>query len=205
MKSQRLKACLHTFERREEVPIELFPIMYGQFKKIPTDVKTLSKHCKAMDEFITCLGENFTYYCIQSDSNPGLTLLEGDNFLFGITLIVERKLCPNNENGVAIEDFSCLLKILSVMDTDHYHCRNMGKAAYNQQIPRETQRQIMLCHVLAANEKCGKSISQTLCKIYASGIIRPYIGLSEFSPYNCDDLSHYQCQCVSYYKLIHRL
>ncbi|KAE9548156.1 hypothetical protein FO519_008633 [Halicephalobus sp. NKZ332] len=163
---RRLKGCLHTFERRQEIPLRMFPLFFGDFKKLPTDFRTLSRYCEQIEELVMCFGMDFMNYCLSSFGDGGFSVIYGSKFRF--TLTGERNLCPNMKNGVTIEDLSCMLNTTRYIDWNHYQCEALGYPAFFRADWGVIQPQLMLCQLLAVSENCGKNMGKVLCELFVS-------------------------------------
>ncbi|KAE9548154.1 hypothetical protein FO519_008631 [Halicephalobus sp. NKZ332] len=185
---QRLQSCLDDFERRQEVPIWYFPSFFSGSPMLPTDFNTLSKYCVAIEELMSCFGGNFTENCINGTSDDPMEALIGYDSDFQFTLLGERSLCPNDQNGVEIQALSCLLNITTYIDWNSYTCSNTTNSTY------DSQQEIMLCKMLAVDERCGTNMSKAFCQLLKSDYVGSYLGWSDFE-YSCDSYVGYECQC----------
>ncbi|KAE9548158.1 hypothetical protein FO519_008635, partial [Halicephalobus sp. NKZ332] len=184
VEAKRLKVCLKIFERRQELPLWRFPTFFGKFEELPTDFRTLSKYCQAVEELMTCFGENFTKNCVDGFSDETISRLTGRNASVQFTFIGERNLCPNAENNVTIENLSCLVNTTKYMDPYHYKC--MASEELNSTQPwMVAQEQIMTCQLITVDGKCGRNMSKTLCQVFESGVANRYLQWPTFE-YSCD-------------------
>ncbi|KAE9547431.1 hypothetical protein FO519_009358 [Halicephalobus sp. NKZ332] len=190
---ERLRFCLRTFERRQEMPLWRFPLYFintdtlstnviAYPRDVPqyaTDFRTISRYCKVIEELMTCFGQNFTSHCINGTNDETIDYLLGYNSNLQFTLVGERLLCPNNRNNITIQDLGCSLNLTKKMYFDSYRCYGRRIDNYDDNISKEYYQEPMLCQLQDVHRKCGKTIRYPDFK------------------YGCDLFMNYKCVCTN--------
>ena len=142
---------------------------------------------------MTCFGKDFTDNCINGTNDKPINLVIGEKHSFQFTLVGEMQLCPNERNNITIEDLSCFLNTTKYMDVYHYMC--VIPDGNSKTVHIETQKHVMLCQLKEVNMNCGSNISQALCELFDSPMMKYYFQWPALQ-YSCDSYMDDKCICV---------
>ncbi|KAE9546959.1 hypothetical protein FO519_009829, partial [Halicephalobus sp. NKZ332] len=194
----RISACVSDFQERQEIPLNHLPAFLGDFKAIPADPMTVSKNCQAIKKMRNCLGKNLTENCVDIAYNTRALsmpqVLGGGQDRLILSIVGEWNFCPNDQNGVTLEDTVCLVNTTKYMHTDYYLCENPDADRY---LGYGTQRNMMACQVLAVAKRCGRKTSELLYQVYRSDIVSNYLDWPLLNQ-DFDFYMNYTCTCSKY-------
>lgn len=148
-----------------------------------------------------CLGTNFTDNCVNGTNDEGIDFIMGYNSNFQFTLVGERLLCPNKDNGLKVEDLSCLLNVTKDMPLYAYNCTPRRKLMTPFEFEIVGNQESMLCQLLDADDRCGRKVGKALCQMFELGYMS-YFGLPNFD-YSCNLYMTYECRCTNAIYVFH--
>lgn len=165
------------------------------FKEMSTDLMTVSKYCLTIEELLSCFGENFTDNCIHNTFDGVIDSLLKYNSDFEFTLVGERLLCPNKDNGMTIETAACLWSEAIILFSS-YDCEQLRTYSSDDEEMWIKNPQVMTCKLLHIEEKCGEKARKAFCDLIKSNTVSYYRGWPDIS--NMCDRTTNKCQCVKY-------
>ena len=183
--------CIIAFEERDEYHIERLPLWFGSYDHI-VDNFTVSKHCQAIEELITCFGKDYAENCLD-DSNNLLQLYNNGDTLRDI-VIRDRMICRNKNNEISSESVVCMLKTMAGINVALYQCEGLHVDSNVFNYLEAIRVQIIICKLLEVDKKCGRGMANVLCSLLIEESLNINCDWWGF-PYDCDTYVNRTCEC----------